>query len=111
MLIKHGIIYMVSRLLPGILAVVTTMVLTHLLDPQRYGLYGLSLVVMTFGSTIGFGWLPVSLLRFSQSGYDESVVVNTVVQLFLVVVGITAALLVLAWLLGLLAGPEAPAPT
>jgi O-antigen/teichoic acid export membrane protein len=107
-LILHSIIYIAAKLLPGVLAVTTTAVLTRLLNPEQYGLYGLALVVMTFGASIGFDWLHVSFLRFSQSRAETNIVKTTIIHLFLAVVGLTAALFLLAWCLGLITGPEAP---
>ena len=47
MLVGHSITYVGARLLSGSLGLTTTILLTHLLTPSEYGVYGLALTVMT----------------------------------------------------------------
>ncbi len=80
----------------------TTALLTRLLDPAAYGLYGLALVVATFGSTLVFDWLGLAYLRVAQGAPDAF---GTVVVLFAGLAAVTAAGAALAWAAGWLAGP------
>ena len=102
MLIRHSALYTAGKLLPGLLGMVTTGVLTRLLDPQAYGLYGLALVVMTFGSTLAFDWLGLAYLRLAQR---NEAVTGTVAGLFAGLVVLTGAGAAIAWAAGAFAGP------
>ena len=83
---------------------VTTAALTRLLDPAQYGLYGLALVVMTFGSSLAFDWLGLTFLRIYQTRRDDPLVISTIVQIFFTLVLITLLLASAAWCLGIFAG-------
>ena len=41
MLLRHTAIYMVSKTLPAMAGIITTMLLTRLLTPAKYGVVGL----------------------------------------------------------------------
>jgi O-antigen/teichoic acid export membrane protein len=107
MLIRHSILYVIAKIVPGMLGMITTAMLTHMLDPERYGLYGLALVVMTFGSTMVFDWLGVSFMRFYQSRRDDPRVIATFVQIFGILALLSGGLTLIAWAAGLFAGAEA----
>jgi O-antigen/teichoic acid export membrane protein len=106
MLIRHSAFYVVGKLVPGLMGMATTALLTHLLDPGSYGLYGLALVVMTFGQTMIFDWLGVSLLRFYETRRGDPLVFSTIIQIFLLLVVGTGILTVVAWAFGLFARQE-----
>src|ERR1700709_1853806 len=108
MLIRHSAIYVVAKVLPGLLGMITTALLTRLLNPTEYGLYGLSLVIMTFGSAMAFEWIGVSFLRFYQARRDDPIIITTFLQLFLAMVGLTFVAVLIAWALGAFASEEAP---
>jgi O-antigen/teichoic acid export membrane protein len=108
MLIRHSAIYVVAKVLPGVLGMLTTAILTHLLAPEEYGLYGLALVIMAFGSSMGFDWIGVSFLRYYQARKDDPLIISTFLQIFLGVVLLTAVGTLAAWLLGLFSAREAP---
>ena len=108
MLIRHSAIYVVAKMLPGMLGMLTTAVLTRLLAPEQYGLYGLALVIMTFGSAIGFEWIGVSFLRFYQARRDDPLIVSTFLQMFLGMVVLTGLAAIGAALVGLVGPREMP---
>jgi O-antigen/teichoic acid export membrane protein len=99
--------YIVAKLLPGAVGMITTALLTRLLNPTRYGLYGLALVVMTFGSTMVFDWLGVSFLRFYERRRGDPMVFSTVIQIFLALVLLSGVATAIAWACGLFAGSDA----
>ncbi len=109
MLIRNSILYVAARLVPGVIGMVTTALLTRLLDPAQYGLYGLALVVMTFGSSMAFDWLGLTFLRIYQTRRDDPLVISTIVQIFFVLVLATVLLASAAWGLGMFASATAPA--
>ena len=67
MMLRNGILYLVARLLPGILSIATMSILTRLLTPAQYGVYGLTLIIMSFGSTIAFEWLGLAFMRLYEA--------------------------------------------
>ena len=96
MLIRHSVVYIAAKLLPGALGMVTTALLTRSLPPEQYGLYGIALVIMSLGATLVFEWLGLAYLRFARGQTDPALAVGTFVQLF-------RALLVLTVLAGAVA--------
>jgi O-antigen/teichoic acid export membrane protein len=108
MLIRHSMTYVAAKVLPGMLGMVTTAILTRILTPTEYGLYGLSLVIMGFGVNMGFDWLFMCLTRFYEAQRRDPKVIGTVMRIFSVNVLLSAALFLLFWQLNLLPGPETP---
>ena len=106
MIIRNGVLYLVARLVPGILGVATTSILTRLLTPASYGIYGLALIVMSLGSTIAFEWLGLSFMRFYETGQDDTRTIPTFVSLYLGMVVLTGGLMAVAMLCGLVPGEE-----
>lgn len=102
MLIRNSVLYMVARLLPGLFSLGTTAILTRLLEPREYGLYGLALVMMMLGSSIAFDWLGLSFLRFYQARREDPRLIVTFTTLFFGLTVLTAALLGAAFLSGVL---------
>lgn len=91
MLIRNSALYAIAKLFPGVFGLATTAALTRLLDPQQYGLYGLTLVIMTSGSMVLFDWLGQSLLRFHPAGRKDPGFLSTFMWMF-VALGIVSAL-------------------
>jgi len=108
MLIRHSFLYVVARVLPGLMGMATTAILTRLLDVRGYGIYGLALVIMTFISTMGFEWLGISFVRFNEGRQQDERMVATFVHMFVVVMVLSAGLTALAWILGLVPAALAP---
>ncbi len=108
MMLRNGILYLVARLLPGILSIATASILTRLLTPAEYGVYGLTLIIMSFGSTIAFEWLGLSFMRFYEARQADQRTIPTFVMLFYAMVGLTALLTGLAALSTLLPVQDLP---
>lgn len=68
MLIRNSALYVAAKLLPGGLGMLTTAALTRLLLPDSYGVYGVALVIMSFGASLGFEWLGLAYLRLAPAG-------------------------------------------
>jgi O-antigen/teichoic acid export membrane protein len=100
MLVRHSMIYMVAKLVPGLIGMATTALLTRLLRPDQYGAYGLALVIMLFGSSIGFDWLGIAFMRFYPAARGDPRVMATVACLFGAIVALTLLLATLAWAAG-----------
>ena len=109
MLIQQSAIYVVARLLVGLISMATTAMLTRLLTPVIYGQFALALVVMAFGAQTLFNWITVSFARLYQARSDDPKTLSTFAQIFgLTVVGGAAAFLV-AWMCGAVSGNTARA--
>ena len=106
MLIRHSAAFATGKLMPGLLGMATTALLTRLLDPAAYGLYGLSLVVMTFGSALLFDWLGVAYLRVAGDAPDAA---GTVAVLFTGLAALAGVASGAAWAIGMFAGRSGPA--
>lgn len=101
MLISHSVLYIVARIGAGVISIATTALLTRLLDPTRYGVYGVILAIMTFGSAIVFDWQGITVIRFVQSRRDDPAVRTTVVIIYLLLLAFIASLGEAAYLVGL----------
>ena len=99
--------YIAARLSSAVFGVVTTAVLTRLLEPERYGIYALVLVFMTLGSTIVFDWLGQSFLRFYQARREDPKLAATFATIFMLLVAASGLLLGVVWLFGFVAAGEA----
>ena len=83
MLIRNSSIYIVAKLIPGIMAFTALSVYTHLLTPDEYGVYTLIFTAIMFTFTVVFSWLPVGMVRFWPGGtYDEQTFLSTMGVLY-----------------------------
>lgn len=64
MLLRHSILYIIARGIPGILNFLSISIFTRLLYPDEYGRYTLVLAVVSFVNVVLFQWLRLSLVRF-----------------------------------------------
>ena len=84
---KSRVVFLLARLIPSLLAVVTTAVLTRLLAPAEYGLYALGLSIVFFLTLGVFEWLGLSLLRMAPATKQPDLFFGTVVTCFRVLCG------------------------
>jgi len=82
MLIRDGAIYVVSRAVPGVLAFVTSMLLTWYLPVHEYGLYGLGMAVAVLGNNVLFEWFAHGMMRWYETHQDDPAFMPTVLVLF-----------------------------
>src|SRR5690348_8008057 len=99
MLIASALIYTLARILPGIISVITTALLTHLLKPTQYGLYSSIIVTMMLIANIGFDWLGPLFIRLHEARKAEPSLVATFVLMFMLVATCSALLMAVAWAL------------
>lgn len=101
MLLKNSSIYIVAKIIPGLMAFTALSVYTHLLTPAEYGVYTLILTAAMFLNTTFFNWLPVGMIRFWPGGqYSETTFISTLGRLyFLIIAPFTILLLILLLLL------------
>ena len=99
MLFKHSGIYILAKLIPGLMAFAALSVYTHLLSPEEYGLYTLIFSGVVFIHNVIFNWLSSGTLRYwSSSTYSYTEFTNTLAVSFLKI----SVLIFIVVLLGIL---------
>lgn len=102
MRLRDGAIYIASKAIPSLLGFATTMLLTWLLAPAEYGIYGLGLAVIAVGNNVLFDWMSVSFQRWYQGREDDPAFLVTLLAMFAGLCVISVGLMAMAALLGLL---------
>lgn len=64
MLLRHSVLYLLARGLPGIVNFLAISVYSRLLTPDEYGRYALVIAWVGLLNVVFFQWLRLSLLRF-----------------------------------------------
>ncbi len=64
MLVKHSIIYFLSRVFPSVLNFLAFAIYTRLVSPEQYGYYAIAFASILLLNNILFQWLRLGLLRF-----------------------------------------------
>src|SRR5690554_2655979 len=64
MLLRHSVLYLLARGVPGIVNFLAVAIYTRVLSPDEYGRYALVLSAVGLFNIIFFQWLGFSLLRF-----------------------------------------------
>jgi O-antigen/teichoic acid export membrane protein len=80
--LRGSAIFFLARLVPSLLAVITTAILTRWLPPTTYGLYALGLSIVFIMTTGGFEWIGLSLLRMAPTAPNPEVFFGTVIACF-----------------------------
>ena len=102
-MLDDRVIFFLAKLMPGILGLGTTAMLTRWVEPAEYGIYALGLSIILFTVAAGFDWLCLSLLRFRPTFAEPEFLFGTLIVGFCVLcVGISivtgvGALLTNSW--------------
>jgi len=87
MLFKHSGIYILAKLIPGLMAFIALSVYTHLLEPDEYGVYTLLFTGTIFLHNVIFNWLPSGTIRYwSSSSYSQSQFTNTLAYSYIKII-------------------------
>ncbi len=102
MLFKHSIIYILAKLIPGLVAFAALSLYTHLLSPEEYGVYTLIFSSGVFLYGVLFSWLPAGTLRFwSNSEFNEKTFISTLslsyIRIFIAISLVSIVGIVLFW--------------
>jgi O-antigen/teichoic acid export membrane protein len=87
MLIRQSALYIIARIVPGLVSMGLTAVLTRILVPASYGRYGLATLIMMIGASILFDWLGVALVRLYAGERKTNATLRTFWQIFLLLAG------------------------
>lgn len=97
---KDIIMYFISKLLPGLINVLTVYILTRLLTLSEYGEYSLVLTVVSVIYSFMFEWIRLSLLRFYKKFEERRgellgtiAFINVLLLLILLAMGLIALIL------------------
>jgi O-antigen/teichoic acid export membrane protein len=88
--VAGSIIFFIARLVPSLLSVLTTALLTRILEPAAYGMYALGLSIIFLITTGAFEWLGLSLMRMATTAKQQELFFGTVVTCFCVLSGLSA---------------------
>lgn len=100
MIIKHSLLYLLARGLPGLVNFAALALYTRLLSPTEYGQYSLALALVSFLQMLLFGWLNLGVLRFlPRFGNQRQMFFSTIVVAYSCVAGTGLGMALLAWLI------------
>jgi len=84
--------YSVAAVIPAILSLAALMIFTRIFSPTAFGRYSIAVALVGVGSTLLFGWIDRSIIRFAPE-MDQSELIGTV---YTVVLGISVAIMIVA---------------
>ncbi len=83
MLIRHSALYLIAKLIPGLVHFLSLAVFTRLLSPEDYGYYALVFAVVQLVNALLFQWLRVSLIRFLPQTSPRGLLLQSGLQGFI----------------------------
>lgn len=63
-MIKHGLLYLLAKLLTGTVGFLSIFIYTRLLYPDEYGRYAMILIYVSVGSAVLYQWFRLGLIRY-----------------------------------------------
>ncbi|HVY16311.1 MAG TPA: oligosaccharide flippase family protein [Rhodopila sp.] len=75
-------VFLIAKLLPNLLGVITTALLTRVLPPSDYGLYTFGLSIIYFMTIGTFEWMGLSLLRMAATVQEPELFYGTIMSCF-----------------------------
>jgi len=89
MLFRHSSIYILAKLIPGLMAFAALSLYTHLLSPDEYGVYTLIFSAAVLLHNVIFSWLPAGSLRFwSNQEFKSGIFTSTLATIYLRILAI-----------------------
>ncbi len=102
MLLRHSIIYILAKVIPGLMAFAALSLYTHLLSPGEYGIYTLIITGTALLHNVLYNWLPAGTLRFwANKKYSSLSFTSTLAISYLrisaILLGITLIAVIYFW--------------
>lgn len=93
MLLRHSLIYVLARGVPGVINFLAITIYTRLMSPGEYGQYALVIAAVGLIDSVLFQWLRLGLLRFlPRHSKRPQVLLTTLFTAFLLMVAFTSIL-------------------
>jgi O-antigen/teichoic acid export membrane protein len=99
MLVRRSALYVIGRIVPGLVSMGLTALLTRILTPFGYGMYGVATLIMTVGANFLFDWQGVALVRIYAGARRIDDTLKTFLQIFLLLAVLLICVMALAALL------------
>lgn len=80
MLVKHGSMYLLAKVIPAILSLATLTIFTRMLSPSEYGLYSLTVLVSGMVNAVLLQWIVLGVGRYlpdCKSRYEADRLLST----------------------------------
>lgn len=102
MLLRHSIIYILAKIIPGLMAFAGLSLYTHLLNPSEYGIYTLIITGTALLHNVLYNWLPAGTLRFwANKKYNNLSFTSTLaisyLRISVILLGITLIAVTYFW--------------
>jgi O-antigen/teichoic acid export membrane protein len=99
MLLKYGLLQLAGRFVPGVIGFVVVALLTRILPPHEFGIFGVVTALIQLIALAGFAWLGLAVMRFATGRADTGRFMASVFAVFwtavavIVVAGALSALM------------------
>lgn len=99
MLLKHSGFYLVSEIIPVLLAFISISVYTRYLTTEEYALYSLVMTTIWLSTALLIDWLKMSLVRFwNMADISKKVLLGTIYSLSnLILLGVSLVFILLGY--------------
>jgi O-antigen/teichoic acid export membrane protein len=99
MLVRHSLIYLLSRAVSAGVLLFTLWWFSHVLPPAEYGFYVSAMALATLTGAAVFQWLRLTVLRYLAHHADPAALIGNALRLFALLMGLVALPLPLMGLL------------
>lgn len=95
MLFRDSSIYILAKVVPGLMAFVALSLYTHFLSPDEYGIYTLIISGTILLHNVVFNWIPAGTLRFWSSGKHDSLTFTSTIAITYVKLALSLLIIVI----------------
>jgi O-antigen/teichoic acid export membrane protein len=91
MLIKFSAFQLIGKFVPGLIGLASAAVLTRILPPDEFGIYGLVVAIAQMTVLAAFSWLGVTVMRLASGHPDDPLFRTSALAVFASVAAVIAA--------------------